>query len=334
MKLKIILILLLFLALPLNLYADLSNGLVGYWSFDDGTATDNSGNGNNGAIYGATLVAGVSGQALSFDGENDNVAVPDSSSLHFGTNSFSFSMWLSASTFQGNNRPLEGIRVIDKGASYPQTWWVIDITPAGRIQMEMGDSSGVVAASNSNDALTRHSWYHIVIVVDREDFEVAYYINALFSGTGNLPDTFTGNLDVAGVTVDIGSARHNDFNGMLDEIRIYNRALNTSEIQMLYDFSYIPNISNVTVSQRSDNSKLVDIFYDLSDTDSNTCTITIEVSDDGGANYTVPAVNFTGDIGLGIKPGTGKHIIWDCKADLPGVIGSNYKIRVIADDGN
>ena len=95
-----------------------------------------------------------------------------------------------------------------------------------------------------------------------------------------------------------------------------------------------PVISNVIVSQRSDDSKLIDIHYDLVDADGDTCTVSVEVSNDGGANYTVPAVNFTGDVGAGITPSTGKHIIWDCKADLPGAIGTNYKIRVVADDGN
>jgi hypothetical protein len=39
-----------------SIYLNLSDGLVGYWSFDDGTATDNSGNGNNGTIYEARPV--------------------------------------------------------------------------------------------------------------------------------------------------------------------------------------------------------------------------------------------------------------------------------------
>ena len=93
-------------------------------------------------------------------------------------------------------------------------------------------------------------------------------------------------------------------------------------------------ISNIAVSQRNDSSKFVDIYYDLTGASTDVFTISIEISDDGGAKWNVPATSFTGDIGSGITPGTGKHIIWDCKADLPGVIGSNYKVRVIADDGN
>jgi len=58
--------------------------LVAYWSFDEGSggvAHDNSGNGNDGTIYGAAWTSGVSGSALSFDGRNDYVMIPSSASL-------------------------------------------------------------------------------------------------------------------------------------------------------------------------------------------------------------------------------------------------------------
>ena len=60
-------------------------GLVGWWRFDEGTGTtagDSSGNGNIGTISGASWVDGKFGKALSFDGTNDYVTVPYSSSLN------------------------------------------------------------------------------------------------------------------------------------------------------------------------------------------------------------------------------------------------------------
>ncbi|MHC4738452.1 MAG: SUMF1/EgtB/PvdO family nonheme iron enzyme [Planctomycetota bacterium] len=94
-----------------------------------------------------------------------------------------------------------------------------------------------------------------------------------------------------------------------------------------------PVVSNVTASQRTDGSKLVDIYYDLDDVDGDLCTVSVEVSDDGGSSWGVTAVSLTGDIGEDIMPGTGKHIIWDCGADLPGAYGTDYQVRVYADDG-
>ena len=94
-----------------------------------------------------------------------------------------------------------------------------------------------------------------------------------------------------------------------------------------------PEVTSVTASQRTDGSKIVDIGYDLTDADSDPCTVTVEVSDDGGSTWDVPVVSLTGDVGEGIVPGTGKAIVWDCGADLPGAHGTNYSLRLCADDG-
>lgn len=93
-----------------------------------------------------------------------------------------------------------------------------------------------------------------------------------------------------------------------------------------------PVVSNVTASQRSDDSKLVDIYYDLADADGDNCTVWAFVSDDNGASWRVPAWAFSGDVGSGVGPGN-KHIIWDAATDIPGKIG-DFKVRVYADDGN
>ena len=82
----------------------------------------------------------------------------------------------------------------------------------------------------------------------------------------------------------------------------------------------------------NDDSKLVDIYYDLADADGDNCTVWIVISDDGGVTWTVPAMTFTGNIGQGVTPGNGKHAIWDAGKDMPGRIAT-FKARVYADDG-
>jgi len=66
-----------------------------------------------------------------------------------------------------------------------------------------------------------------------------------------------------------------------------------------------PVVSNVTVSQRTDGSKLVDIRYSLSDADGDRCTVSVQVSSDGGSTWTVPAVTFLPGSAIGpiIQPG-------------------------------
>jgi len=97
--------------------------------------------------------------------------------------------------------------------------------------------------------------------------------------------------------------------------------------------NHLPVVSNVIASQRTDGSKLVDIYYNLADADGNLCTVTLLASDDGGATWTVPIAVLTGAVGGGVTPGTGRHIVWDSAADLPDAYGTNYKVRVCAFEG-
>ena len=94
-----------------------------------------------------------------------------------------------------------------------------------------------------------------------------------------------------------------------------------------------PVVSNVSVSQRTDGSGIVDISYTLSDADNNRCTVSVVVSNNGGNtwNITPSPSALSGDL-TNVSPGS-RHITWNSKLDLPGVFGSNYRIKVIADDG-
>jgi formylglycine-generating enzyme required for sulfatase activity len=94
-----------------------------------------------------------------------------------------------------------------------------------------------------------------------------------------------------------------------------------------------PVVSNVTASQRADNSKVVDIRYTLTDADGDSCTVWVSVSDNGGTTWQVPAKTFTGAIGNNQAPASNKLITWDAGKDFPGKTGS-FRVRVWADDGN
>jgi formylglycine-generating enzyme required for sulfatase activity len=93
-----------------------------------------------------------------------------------------------------------------------------------------------------------------------------------------------------------------------------------------------PVVSNITASQRTDGSKLVDIRYNLTDADGDACMISVQVSDDGGSSWAVPITALTGAVGAGIAPGTNKLIVWNSATDLPGAFGSQFKVSVCADD--
>ena len=92
-----------------------------------------------------------------------------------------------------------------------------------------------------------------------------------------------------------------------------------------------PVVSKVRVSQRPGTHK-VDIRYDVADADGDALLIKVEVSDNGGASYVVPAARFSGDIDYVIRPGSGKHIVWDAGVDWGGKYSANMRFRVTASD--
>jgi len=92
-----------------------------------------------------------------------------------------------------------------------------------------------------------------------------------------------------------------------------------------------PVVSNVRAVQRP-GTQLVEIVYDVADSDSATLTVSVAVSDTGGATYAVPASSFTGDLGNGVTPGTNRRIVWDAGRDWPGKFSANMRFLVTAQD--
>lgn len=92
-----------------------------------------------------------------------------------------------------------------------------------------------------------------------------------------------------------------------------------------------PVVSNVRAAQRP-GTQWVEIAYDVADADGDKLTVSVAVSDTGGASYSLPATSFTGDVGPNVSPGPGKRIVWDAGKDWPGKFSANMRFRVTADD--
>jgi len=99
--------------------------------------------------------------------------------------------------------------------------------------------------------------------------------------------------------------------------------------------STAPEVTNVTVSQRADGSKIIDIYYDLFDANEDLCEISFKLSDNNGVSFDIvpDPVNLSGDFGADLPGGTGKHIIWDAGSESFGLDGS-FLYRVFADDNS
>ncbi|MCX6702567.1 MAG: prepilin-type N-terminal cleavage/methylation domain-containing protein [Candidatus Wolfebacteria bacterium] len=204
-------------------------GLVGYWKFDEGSGTlyDSSGRGNNGTQAGGVTygVAGRVGNALSFDGLDDYVTAPDSSSLNFGTRSYSVSLWVKKGTTAVQKQ------IIGKQSATDSPGWVLYQHGNNNLTWLIADGSGSynsLAGSPINDNI----WHYIVAVADRNVNKLYLYVDSIPYAPGNI--TITGGVSPQSYALDI-AGRWGRMDGLIDEVRLYNRALSAAEVMAIYN---------------------------------------------------------------------------------------------------
>ncbi|MDX6439390.1 MAG: hypothetical protein QOF45_1973, partial [Gaiellaceae bacterium] len=198
---------------------------VAAYSFDAGSGTsltDNSGNGNTGAISGATwTTAGKSGRALTFDGVSDLVTVADKASLDL-TTGMTLEAWI---------RPTANSvwrTVVTKETSGNLTYGLFsnsDVPQPSSI-VTIG-ASAVQDVTTGTTEVPLSSWAHLATTYDGSVLRL--YVNGTQVATKNVTGAMassTGPLQIGGNNV-----WSEWFQGQIDDLRIYDRALSPSELQ-------------------------------------------------------------------------------------------------------
>ncbi len=217
----------------------LTNSLAAYWKFDEGsgsTAVDSSTNANNGFLVGSDYrwVAGRIGGALNVNtlgSLNTYVSVPDSPSLNFDTSlQFSLTAWV-----RGSGTQVSGAGIIAKGTGGGGEQYALDVQ-SGVIRFFVRNAAAVASALAST-VPPSGTWQHVVATYDGSTGAMRLYVNGLLVGSLTGPTALLANTghEVSIGNRQSGSAAYNfPFAGMIDDVRIYTRALNASDVQQLY----------------------------------------------------------------------------------------------------
>lgn len=96
-------------------------------------------------------------------------------------------------------------------------------------------------------------------------------------------------------------------------------------------FAAAPEVSNIRANQRA-GTKLVDIYYDVTDVESDPLTVAVQISSNAGSSWNIPARTLTGDVNFNVTPGANNHIIWNAGADWNRNYTTQGKVRILADD--
>jgi len=203
---------------------------VGYWKFDEGSetvASDSSGNGNTGTLMnGPQWVTGISGTALSFDGSNDYVSIPDSSSLDISGNQISIEFWMKPTVDLPYPRDI--MKIFDKGDAYVgEISLDTEDLDYGRFQGALPFSAPPVVIHSTTGFWASGTWYHIAFTYDGNNMRL--YVNGALENTV----AKTGNIHSSAFPLAIGSYTSGTalfFKGILDEFALYDYARTAEEI--------------------------------------------------------------------------------------------------------
>jgi hypothetical protein len=196
-------------------------GLVGAWGFNEtsgGTVADASGKGNTGTVAGATrTTTGKFGRALSFDGVNDVVTIPDSASLDL-TKGMTLEAWVNPTATSGFRTAIFKENLAAGRPAYS----LYGSNGSARPTAEIGATT--LAGSQS---IPTNTWSHIAATFDGANVRV--YRNGTLVGTRAL----SGSLAQTGNPLKIGGNGiwSEWFRGQIDEVRVWNVARSATQIQ-------------------------------------------------------------------------------------------------------
>lgn len=219
-------------------------GFIHHWKLDDGsgtTAIDSVGS-NNGTVSGATWTTGNINGALDFS--EDHV---DLGGLDVTGSALTITAWIYPDTVT------DWGRVISKavGTAGSDHYWMISMTSpttANRLRFRLkagGTTAELIAGSGS---ITAGAWQHVAVTYDGANMKI--YRNAVQVGSM----AKTGVLDTSGSVNawigdnPVGGGGANAFDGKIDDVRIYNEALNAAAISNVMNYSEIQQVATPSIS--------------------------------------------------------------------------------------
>lgn len=216
-----------------------TDGLIAYWTFDGDEANlkDRSGKGNDAAFLGGTLsasrVAGKLGQALTFDGKGSVVL-----RSHMAPNSapeLTVAFWVNVRSNPGDYR---GIVSAQTSGHDWQEGFNIDLCPEPSISFSCLniEGAGMPGSWNARKSTTPFGqWVYVVAVIGTGPAGVIVYVNGMAEGKRDRPASLI-NLDNVrvGARYYSGTSSGHHLDGLVDDVRIYSRAISPEEVMQLY----------------------------------------------------------------------------------------------------
>ncbi len=236
---------------------EITDGLVGHWKFDEEigtTAYDASGNENHGTLVGGPeWVDGKMGGALDFDGVDNYVNCGNDESLDI-TDTLTISLWAKVPAITGPNV------FIGSGTDW-QSAYSFFIRESNQISFAFNDNGTRKYYIHTVPEIDT-SWHHFVASYN-SGTEYVYLDNVKYIAS-SLDSSVARNFNTVKIGY-VGGVSPPRYDGLIDDVRIYNRVLSEEEIQDLYNYEYSskyavwqnPVTKNISLKSIEDETKEV-----------------------------------------------------------------------------
>jgi hypothetical protein len=206
-------------------------GIVSWWTANN-TANDVYGL-NNATLTGVTYVAGEVGQAFSFNGSTSRAEVADSSSLAF-TASFTIEGWIKVSALPSSGNHAE---IMFRGADGSTSPYFFSVESDGDLSFAV--MPAIDNGSNLQTPISTGQWTHVAATLDDATGLMSLYVNGVLAAQtttdvrpfATLPSSGSPGIGIGNAN---GTSTNDPFNGQIDELSVYNRALTSGEILGIY----------------------------------------------------------------------------------------------------
>jgi hypothetical protein len=238
--------------LTLGQYTD----ILAQWSLDsakNNIAIDSGGQGNNGFVHGPVITTGIIGDAYSFDGADNYVEVPLTPALTITTSSFSIEAWVKTT-----DAPTENKGIVTNYRNNTVPFWKLGLEGASKkFHFELRDTNGNYKTISAPTRLNDGQWHHLVGVRDAEQGKIRFYVDGTLAGEGDAPP---GDVN-SGQSIAFGEHRNQYFQGCLDEVTLYGRALSTEDVREKYE--KVVFLDDLTMTNRYDDESTHPCTYGI-----------------------------------------------------------------------
>jgi len=210
--------------------ASLLNSLLAYWNLDNDSWLDSSGNGNTLTAYNeVTVGTGLISDCAEIFSANGSYLDKSSTNFNIGTADASISIWINPASYgSGGYNDFAG-SVFDFRNNGGGKEWLLIFNDVGNLRIWQTPTS-----YETNAQIPLNTWTHIV--VSRNAGTTSFYINGSLDGTFADTENFQSQIFTLGGPVDVpGDPEYLHYDGRIDEVGVWNRALTGAEITSLYN---------------------------------------------------------------------------------------------------